>query len=228
MQHTPDIGEVRDGARIRIAIAEDHHVVRQGLRLLLEMESDFSLVGEAADGLETVRMVEHLKPDLLLLDLMLPKLHGAEVTRQLKGRAVSTKILILSMHSDEAYILAAMRNGADGYVLKNENGGELIRGIRKVLAGERYLSPTLTTRPLALDMKPSEGNVQDLYETLSNRERTVLQMTAEGISNAEIANKLLISQRTVETHRANLMQKLFLHSQTDLVRFAIRKGIIAP
>lgn len=211
---------------ITIALAEDHHVVRQGLHLLLEMESDFSLVGESADGLETVSMVEKLKPDLLLLDLMLPKLHGAEVTRQIKAKGLLTKILILSMHSDEPYILGALRNGADGYVLKNENGTELVRAMRKVVAGQRYLSPALAS--IATRWKMGKGISHDLYETLSNRERTVLQMTAEGRSNAEIASILNISQRTVETHRANLMQKLSLHSQTDLVRFSIRKGIIVP
>jgi two-component system, NarL family, response regulator NreC len=209
-----------------IGIAEDHHVVRQGLRLLLEMESDFSLVGEAADGLETMRMVEKLKPDILLLDLMLPKLHGLEVTRQIKKSGSKTKILILSMRSDEFSILAALRNGAAGYVLKQDSGKELVSAIRKVLRGQRPFSPGLSGRALAARQEQADPRIVDLYEELSGRERTVLQLVAEGWSNAEIAARLFISPRTVETHRANLMEKLHIHSQTELVRFAIRRQII--
>jgi len=211
---------------ITIVIAEDHHVVRQGLKLFLEMESDFRLVGEAGDGLDAVRLVEKFKPDLLLLDLMIPKLHGLEVTRQLKQKDIRTKIIILSMHADEPYVIEALRNGADGYVLKNASGSELVKAMRKVLLGRRYLSGSLSEQAIARYLHRPDDAVLDPYETLSNRERVVLQLAAEGCSNAEIGARLFISPRTAETHRANLMQKLNLHSQTEVVRFAIRKKII--
>jgi DNA-binding NarL/FixJ family response regulator len=215
---------------ITIVIAEDHHVVRQGLRLILELERDFSLVGEAADGLEAVKMVERYKPDVLLLDLVLPKLHGLEVTRQVKKAKFQTKIIILSMYLDEPYLLGAMRNGADGYVVKSDEGVDLVRAIRDVLKGTRYFSPTVTGATPSGSLKKNNSDTEtiDLYQTVSARERVVLQLAAEGLSNNEIAARLFISPRTVETHRANIMQKLRLHSQTELVRFAIRRRIISP
>jgi DNA-binding NarL/FixJ family response regulator len=208
-------------------LAEDHHIVRQGLKMLLQAEKTFCLVGEAADGLETVKLVEKLRPNVLVLDLMIPRLHGLEVIRQVRRDAPQTKIIILSMHADEHYVVEALRNGASGYVLKDAFGDDLVEAVKTVCAGRRYLSPVLAERALTGYVeRPGESDL-DVYDTLTNRERLVLQLAAEGSSNPEIAKKLFISPRTAETHRANLMRKLSLRSQTELVRFAIRRGIIA-
>jgi DNA-binding NarL/FixJ family response regulator len=212
---------------ITIALAEDHHLVRQGFKLVLTAESDFRLVGEAADGLEAVQLVEKKKPNVLLLDLMIPRLHGLEVVRQVHRDSPETKVIILSMHADEPYVMEALRNGASGYVLKDCTAGDLVQAVRTVVAGRRYLSPALAERALTGYVEHPGESELDIYETLTNRERLVLQLAAEGKTSAEIATALFISPRTAETHRANLMRKLGLRSQTDLVRFAIRRGIIA-
>lgn len=210
-----------------IALAEDHHVVRQGFKLVLSAESDFKLVGEAADGLEAVALVEKNHPDVLLLDLMIPRLHGLEVARQVRKSSPQTKVIILSMHADEPYVMEALRNGASGYVLKDCTSADLVLAVRTVAAGRRYLSPILAERAITGYVEHPGESELDVYETLTNRERLVLQLAAEGKTSAEIATALFISPRTAETHRANLMRKLGLRSQTDLVRFAIRRGIIA-
>ncbi len=212
---------------ITIGLAEDHHLVRQGFKLVLTAEQDFKLVGEAADGLEAVKLVETKKPSVLLLDLMIPRLHGLEVVRQLKREQSQTKVVILSMHADEPYVMEALRNGACGYVLKDCTAADLVQAVRTVAAGRRYLSPVLAERALTGYVEHPGASDLDVYETLTNRERLVFQLAAEGKTSAEIAAALFISPRTAETHRANLMRKLSLRSQTDLVRFAIRRGIIS-
>ena len=211
---------------ITIALAEDHHLVRQGFKLVLTAESDFKLVGEAADGLEAVQLVQKKQPNVLLLDLMIPRLHGLEVTRQLHRESPATKVIILSMHADEPYVMEALRNGALGYVLKDCTSADLVQAVRTVVTGRRYLSPVLAERALAGYVEHPGVSELDIYETLTNRERLVLQLAAEGKTSSEIAAALFISPRTAETHRANLMRKLGMRSQTDLVRFAIRRGII--
>ena len=213
---------------ITILLAEDHHLVRQGFKLVLLAEQDFKLVGEAADGLEAVQLAEKKKPSVLLLDLMIPRLHGLEVTRQVHKESPATKIVILSMHADEPYVMEALRNGASGYVLKDCTAADLVQAVRTVVAGRRYLSPALAERALTGYVEHPGESELDVYDTLTNRERLVLQLAAEGKTSAEIATALFISPRTAETHRANLMRKLGLRSQTDLVRFAIRRGILAP
>lgn len=211
---------------ITIALADDHHVVRQGFKALLESEKDFKLVGEAADGLEAVRIVEEQKPNILVLDLMIPRLHGLEVVRHLRKSAPDTRVIILSMHADEPYVMEALRNGACGYVLKDATATDLVQAVRTVAEGRRYLSAVLAERAISgYVTHPGESDL-DVYETLTNREREILQLAAEGKTSIEIGKSLFISPRTAETHRANLMRKLSLRSQTDLVRFAIRKGII--
>lgn len=212
---------------ITVALAEDHHLVRQGFKLVLAAESDMKLVGEAADGLAAVELVDKQKPNVLLLDLMIPRLHGLEVIRRVHKEHPETRVIVLSMHADEPYVMEALRNGASGYVLKDCTGGDLVQAVRAVAAGRRYLSPMLAERAITGYVeRPGESDL-DVYETLTNRERLVLQLAAEGKTSAEIATALFISPRTAETHRANLMRKLSLRSQTDLVRFAIRRGIIS-
>jgi two-component system response regulator NreC len=209
-----------------IVLADDHHVVRQGLRSLLEAEPDFSVIGETGDGLEVTQLVERLRPHVLVLDLMMPGLNGLEVTRQVSQRSPQTRVVILSMHANEAYVLEALRAGAAAYILKESTADELVRAVREAVAGRRYLSPPLSERAIETYMQKAESAALDSYETLTAREREVLHLVAEGHTNAEIADRLFISRRTVETHRANLMRKLGLRSQTDLISYALRRGLL--
>jgi len=211
---------------IGIVLADDHHVVREGLRVLLQLEPDFSIVGEAADGLETVHLVERLKPDVLVVDMVMPSLNGVEVTRQISQKFLKARVIILSMYADESYVLEALRNGAFGYVLKSSQGVHLVQAVREVAAGRRYLSPPLSDDAIRAYAQKAKGTSLDIYETLTTRERQVLHLAAEGHTNSEIASRLFISPRTVEIHRANLMRKLGLRNYTDLVRYALERGIL--
>jgi DNA-binding NarL/FixJ family response regulator len=211
---------------INIILADDHQVVRKGLKALLSAEDEFDIIGEAGDGLETVRLAEELHPDVLILDLMMTGINGLEVTRQLNKKLPQMGIVILSMHSNEAYVLEALRSGAKAYILKESPPEELIRAIKEVSSGRRYLSAPLSERAIEaytkIDVIPSEP-----YEQLTTREREIFQLTAQGCTNTEIASKLYISPRTVETHRTNLMRKLDIHNHAQLIQFAIQRGIIA-
>jgi two-component system, NarL family, response regulator NreC len=210
---------------ITILLADDHTMVRQGLRALLEAESGFSVVGEAKDGPETIAMTESLKPDVLVVDLMMPGVGGLEVMRQLGRKVSGTKFVVLSMYANEAYVVEALRSGALGYVLKDTGSEELVRAIKHVMQGGRYLSPPLSEGSLEAYLeRVRSGGAQ---EALTPREREVLQLAAEGHNNAEIAERLFISPRTAETHRANLMRKLGLHSQAELIHFAFQSGLVS-
>ncbi|HET6861749.1 MAG TPA: response regulator transcription factor [Pyrinomonadaceae bacterium] len=209
-----------------IVLADDHHIVRQGLRALLEVENDLHVVGEAGDGLEAVQKVELLGPKVLVLDLMMPGLNGLDVLKQIKKRSPNTQIVILSMYANEAYVLEALSNGASAYVLKDSKSADLVQAVREAAAGRRYLSPPLTARAIEVYQERAQSTTLDRYETLTAREREVLHLAAEGRTNSEIAVRLGISSRTAETHRANLMHKLDMHSQAELIRFALRRGII--
>jgi two-component system, NarL family, response regulator NreC len=209
-----------------IVLADDHHVVRKGIRALLEAEADFRLVGEASDGLETVQLVERLRPDVLVLDLMMPGLNGIEVARQVRQRSPETQVVILSMHANDDYVLEALRTGVIGYVLKEASISELVEAVHDAAAGRRFLSPVLAERAIDAYVRQTQESALDRYETLTDREREVLHLAAEGLTNAEVAERLCISRRTVETHRSNMMRKLKLENQTDLVRYALRKGVI--
>ena len=213
---------------VTIVLADDHHVVRHGLRAVLEAEPLFSVLGEAGDGLEAVDLVTKLKPRVLIVDLMMPGLNGLEVTRRARKDSPDTQVVVLSMHASEPYVLQALRNGAAAYVLKNSQSGHLVQAVREAAAGRRYLSPTLSERAIAAyaDRAAADSGPADAYDTLTSREREVLHLAAGGQSQREIAQRLSISPRTAEVHRANLMRKLSLHNQTDLVRYAIRRGII--
>lgn len=213
-------------SKITLVLAEDHHVVRQGLRTLLNTEPDFAVIGEAAEGLEVSALVERLQPNVLIVDVQMPGLNGLEVTRQIRQRVPQTRVLVLSMHANEAYVLEALRNGAAGYILKSASAETLAEAVRAVAGGHRYLCPPLSERAIEAYVQQAQTGTLDVYDTLTNREREVLQLAAEGAANGQIAEKLSISSRTVEVHRARILQKLDLHSQTDLVRYAIRRGIL--
>ena len=212
--------------RTTIVLADDHPVVRHGVRSLLQAEADFTVVGEASDGIETVQLVERMQPDVLVVDLMIPSLNGLEITRQVKQRSPHTRIIILSMHANEPYVLEALKNGAVGYVLKDSSGTDLVHAVRLVVLGQRYLSPPLSERAVEAYMQKSQDTSFDPHDALTDREREVLQLAAEGLNNPDIAARLSISPRTVETHRANLMRKLGLKTQTDLIRYALKRGIL--
>ena len=211
---------------ISVVLVEDHQVVREGVRALLEAQPDFAVVGEAASGLGVSDLVERLTPDVLIVDLMLPGLSGLEVTRQVSHRVPTTHIIILSMHANEAYVLQALSSGAAGYVLKDSSAEDLVRAIHEVMEGRRFLSPPLSERAIEAYMQKAQDAMFDPYDALTSREREVLHLAAEGRTNAEIAAELSISPRTAEVHRANLMRKLSLRNQTELIRYALRRGIL--
>ena len=211
---------------IRVLFADDHPVVRLGIRQVLAAHPEFEIVGEVADGLQVIPQVAALKPDVLVLDLVMPGLSGLEITRRLGRVAPQTRIVVLSMHANEAYVMEALRNGASAYVLKGSEAGELVQAIHAVIAGERYLSPPLSDRSIEAYIEKAAGVPLDRYETLSAREREVLHLVAEGSTNTEIAARLFISARTVESHRASVMHKLGLRTQSELVRYALRRGIV--
>lgn len=211
---------------VRILLADDHQLVRQTLRLALESEDGFELVGEAGDGRQALEEVAKLDPDILLLDIMMPGLNGLEVTRRVKQEHPKTRILVLSMHPDKAYVVKALQNGASGYVAKQAGIGDLIEGVRAVSRGALYLSPEI--EELDIDAIQEQVGTQpfDTYETLTDREREVFQLVAEGCTSSHIADKLFIATRTVETHRANISRKLRVRNLTELVLFAIERGLI--
>jgi DNA-binding NarL/FixJ family response regulator len=213
---------------ITLVLAEDHHIVRQGIRSLLEAEADFKVIGEVSDGLEAVRMVESLHPDILVLDLMMGGLNGLEVARQVSKHSPKTAIIILSMYNNEAYVLEALRAGAKGYILKDSTAAELVKAVREAIIGRHYLSMSLSERAIESYVEKSKETYLDPYDTLTTREREVLHLAAQSCTNAEIAERLYISRRTVEVHRANVMHKLGLRSQPQLIRYAMKRGILPP
>ncbi len=215
-------------AKISIVLADDHRLVRQGLRALLQTQPDFIVVGEADDGLKALAVVTALKPDVLVLDLSLPSLDGVEVTRRVARDNPSTRVLILSMYEDDASVSRALRNGAAGYMLKGGSAADLSRAIREVALGRRSVMVRLSENVLDPADRGEGEPKPDAYEGLTPREREVLHMAAEGLNSGEIARRIGISARTVETHRANLMRKLGVHRRAGLVRYALWRGVLAP
>jgi two-component system, NarL family, response regulator NreC len=211
---------------VTVLLADDHPIIRQGLLRLLEAEPDIKVVGEASDGLQAVQLAEKWKPKVLVIDMMMPGLNGLEVLRQVKKRSPSTLNIVLSMQSADAYVVEALKCGASGYILKDSGPGEVLIAVRQVLQGQRFLSPKLSERLIDAYIHTSDKSVVDPYETLTNREREVLQLASEGLTTPEIARRLSISPRTAELHRGRMMSKLGLHSQTDLIRYALNRGIL--
>jgi two-component system response regulator NreC len=213
---------------IRIILADDHAVMRRGLRLVLEEQKDFQVVGEASDGREAVSLVEALKPDVAVLDITMPNMNGIEAARQISAKQPGVSIVVLSMHSDEGYVLRALKAGARGYLLKESPETDLIHAIRSVSQGKAFFSPAVS-RMLVEDYvrQLQDKDIEDSYELLTPREREILQLIAEGKSNKDVANMLNLSLYTIETHRGNIMEKLNLHSVPELILYAVRKGVIA-
>ena len=212
---------------VTVLLADDHPIVRQGLRHLLEAEPDIKILGEASDGLQAVQLSEKFRPNVLIVDIMMPGLNGLEVVRQVKDRSPATFSIVLSMQSADVYVVEALKSGAAGYVLKETGPSELVNAVQQVISGKRYLSPRLSERLIDVLLQASEEITLDPYETLTNREREILQMAAEGLTTAAIAKRLSISPRTAELHRGRMMDKLGLHSQTELILYALKRGIIS-
>ncbi len=212
--------------KIRILLADDHTLMRDGLRSLIEAEPDLCVVGEAEDGRSALKLAGEVCPDVILMDIAMPLLNGLEATRQLKHDCPQAKVLILTMHEHEDYIRQALAAGAQGYILKDATAGELLEAIRAVSRGEVVLSPAITR--LVVENYLRWGDVQREAESngLSRREREVLQLIAEGYSNKQIAEILSLSIKTIQTHRMNLMSKLDLHNRADLIKYAIQRKII--
>lgn len=210
-----------------IILAEDHQMVREALRLLLETQPDFQVLAETGDGREAAQLVEKHRPDILVLDMMMPGLSGLEVARGSKRLSPTTRVIVLSMYDAESYVVESLQAGVAGYVLKKSSSQELVFAIRQALAGHLYLSPSLNERAIqAYIQRSQEARGDDPYEALTSREREIFQLAAEGLSNPQIAERLSLSTRTVEMHRGNLMKKLGLKSQTDLVKYAVKKGMV--
>ena len=215
-------------ARTRILLADDHTVMRSALRLLLERQPDFEVVGEAGDGRQAVELAARLQPAVVVLDIAMPNLNGIEAARQIAARDQKVSVVILSMHSDESYVMRALKAGARGYLLKDSAEADLIQAIRAVEEGKSFFSPAIR-RMLLEDYvrQMREKDADDSYELLTTREREILQLIAEGKANKEISAMLNLSLYTVETHRTHILQKLNIHTVPELILYAVRKGIIS-
>lgn len=210
-----------------ILLADDHRLVREGLRKLIEEREDLRVVAEATTGQEAIELCQKLRPDLVLMDISMPGLSGIDATRRICKNTPGTKVLILSMHDNQGYVEEVLRSGASGYVLKDSAASDLLQAIDAVRGGDSFLSPTVTQQVVDAIARPADRPVAAASQ-LTDREREVLTLIAEGLSSKEIAQKLGVSLKTIESHRANLMDKLDIHKVSGLVRFAIRAGLVAP
>jgi DNA-binding NarL/FixJ family response regulator len=213
---------------VRVLIADDHPLIRSGLRALLEREDEFQVVGEASDGYEAIELATHLKPDVAMLDVGMPRLNGIDAAQHISERTQRVRIILVSMHSDEAYVLRALKSGARGYLLKASPEADVLTAVRAVAAGNAYFSPKITK--LLIEEYVHEvrrRGVEDSYDLLSIREKEVLQLLVAGKTNREISDMLHISVSTVETHRNNVFQKLGIHNLPELILYAVRKGLVS-
>lgn len=214
---------------IKILIAEDHAIVREGIRMILDAEPDFDVVGEAKDGKQAVELARSLSPDVVVMDISMPQMTGIEATQQIRRLCPRTHVLILTMHEEESYVFQLLQMGASGYVLKRAAATDLVEAVRASSRGEAFLYPSVARSVVAdyLD-RVRTGEGRDRYDGLTDREREILVLLAEGLTNAQIADRLYISVKTIQTHRAHIMEKLDLHDRSLLVRYAVRKGLIQP
>ena len=213
----------------KIILAEDHNILRAGLKALLSSNPDFEIVGEADNGRDAIRRVIQLKPDLVIMDLSMPGMNGMDAVREIKDRMPEVTVLVLTVHSEEEYVMASLQAGANGYVLKDATHNELLTATERVLAGKTYLSPDITEKVVNSYLNTGTGRQEPVtrWDTVTQRERQILKLIAEGHTNRSMAEYLCISVKTVEKHRANLMKKLDLHSVSALTTFALDKGIIS-
>ena len=216
---------IEGGQKIRILLADDHAVLRAGLRALLNAEPDMEVVGEAANGREAVDRAEELKPDVIVMDLSMPLMGGIDATKQIKEKGLLTRVLVLTVHAEQQYLLPVLQSGGAGYVLKQAADTELIQAIRTVHRGDAFLYPTAASMLLDDDRRRVSAT-EDQFDGLSEREREVLKFTAEGFSSQEIADRLVISAKTVDTYRQRIMDKLNIHHRSELIRYALRKGLL--
>lgn len=217
--------------KIRVLIADDHSLIRSGIASLLERDGEFQIVGEAKDGNEAVELTEKLAPDVALIDLSMPRMNGVEATRIIRERFPQTRVLVLTMHENDEYIYQIFKSGAGGYVLKNSSRDELCDAIRAVAKGEKFFSTRVSEIMMESLMKRGEHQSQPMNAEdipLTKREKEILVLVAQGMTNQQIAEKLFISPRTVDTHRTNIMQKLDLHDVASLVHYAIKVGLVPP
>jgi two-component system response regulator NreC len=213
--------------KVRLLVADDHKIFRQGIKKLLEEEPDLQVVGESADGRETVKKATELKPDIILMDIAMANLNGLEATKQIKKVLPETKIIMLTMHKNEEYVLQSFQAGASGYILKEGAVEELVSAIRSIHQDKSFLSPTVSKTLVDAYLRKMEtGKTETPFDLLTDREREVLQLIAEGFTNREVAKQLFISVKTVEAHRAHIMQKLNIHDIAKLVKYAIQKGLV--
>ncbi len=212
----------------KLVIAEDHAIVRDGLRSIFESDRDLEVVGAAGDGMEAIRLINNTDPDVLLLDLNMPRMDGISVLREIKKQSRDIKVVVLTMHKDEEYILEAFSSGADGYCIKTSSGKEVLNAIKIVLTGKQYVSPEISDKVLEGYIEGKRSIKKELsWDNITRREREVLKLVGEGYQNKEISDYLCISVKTVEKHRANIMEKLDLHSASALTAYAIKKGLVS-
>ena len=213
--------------KIKLLVADDHKIFRQGIKKLLEDESDLQVVGEASDGREAVKKATELKPDVILMDIAMANLNGLEATRHIKKQLPSAKVIMVTMHKNEEYVLQSFQAGASGFILKEGAVEELVSAIRSIHSDKSFLSPSISKTLIDAYMRKMEtGKTETPFDLLTDREREVLQLIAEGYTNREVAKSLFISVKTVEAHRAHIMQKLNIHDIAKLVKYAIQKGLV--
>lgn len=214
-------------AKIRVLLVDDHAIVREGVKMILAKEPDFEVVGEAQDGRQALELVERMNPNVVVMDISMPGMGGIEATQQVKERHAGVNVIALTMHEDESYVFKLLRAGASGYVLKRAAAQDLVQAVRAAAKGEAFLYPSVARKVVEDYLKRVEtGEERERYDGLTEREKEILTHIAQGLSNQQIAQKLYISIKTVQTHRAHILEKLGLHDRTELVRYAIRKGLI--